>query len=72
VNKYASKSAAAQREAYRLRSCAGKRRYPSREAAYGPKLSVYACQFCGGWHRSSGAWATAAVLERTRHPRPCP
>lgn len=66
MNKYASASRRAQLEAYRRRSCDGKRRYASRETAVHPNTTVYHCRFCGGWHRSSAAWTTASVLTRYR------
>ncbi len=66
MNKYSAEAKAARRELHRQRSCEGKRRYGSRAEAVAPNTTVYPCPHCGGWHRSSAAWTTAAELARAR------
>ena len=66
MNKYSAEAKAARRELHRQRSCEGKRRYGRREEAVAPNTTVYPCPHCGGWHRSSAAWTTAAELARAR------
>jgi hypothetical protein len=59
-------SEAAREEAFQEKSCQSKNRYNSKHEAEltalecmangSPKLSVYKCDYCNGWHLTSHPW----------------
>lgn len=66
MNKYAAQARRLKRARYQERSCATKKRFASREEAFQVGQAIYACKFCGGWHRSGTVFQFAAELRKRR------
>lgn len=66
MNKYRAESRAAQAKLRRERMCSRKVRFSDLAEAVQRGQRVYACGYCGGWHRSGSLQRLMAKVRQRR------